>query len=89
MLKVVSKGHLPFEYNYMFVNIRAFKTKFSLRNDFWHPSYMKLESFYLNNHGVGESSGGVGQQKFSVYQMICDEQLSDNCTWNVIGFSES
>ena len=46
-----------------------------------HDSHLKLESYYLINNGV-DGSRGVSQKEFSVYQLICDEKISDYCIWN-------
>ena len=77
------KNHMPFEQSGMLVKNRVYKTNFFQRSDLWHPSYLKWESYYLNNYGVGDGSRDVNQKECSVYQMICDEQISDYCIWNV------
>ena len=61
MPKVGLKSHLPFEHNGFPVNILVYKTNFFWRSDLWHPFYLKLESYYLNIHGVGDGSRGVSQ----------------------------
>ena len=52
MPKVGPKGHRPFEHNGMLMSNLVYKTIFSQRSDLWHPSYLKLESCYLDNHDV-------------------------------------
>ena len=38
----------------------------SRRSDLWHPSYLKWESYYLNNHGVGDGSRDVSLRILSL-----------------------
>ena len=82
MSEVGPEGHPPFDNKGMLVNNLVYQTNFSQRSHLWHPSYLNSESYYSNNNGV-DGSRCVSQKEFSVYQMICDEQISQYCIRNV------